>query len=94
MAVDSSTGELWQSENGDDTFDEINRIEPGHNGGWIQTMGPLARISEFKGIETTFGQMALQQVRWPPTNIADSPIDARARMVDFPGSHYAEPQFG
>jgi len=93
MAVDPSTGELWQSENGDDTFDEINRIEPGTNSGWIQTMGPLTRISEFKGIETTFGQMALQQVRWPPTNIADSPIDARARMVDFPGSHYAEPQF-
>jgi aldose sugar dehydrogenase len=93
MAVDPSTGELWQSENGDDTFDEINRLEPGANSGWIQTMGPLSRISEFKGIETTFGQMALQQVRWPPTNIADSPIDARARMVDFPGSHYAEPQF-
>jgi aldose sugar dehydrogenase len=93
MAVDPVTGDLWQSENGDDTFDELNRIEPGANSGWIQTMGPLSRISEFKGIETTFGQMALQQVRWPPTNIADSPIDARARMVNFPGSHFAEPQF-
>jgi aldose sugar dehydrogenase len=93
MAFDAASGELWQSENGDDSFDEINRIEPGHNGGWIQTMGPLSRITEFKQIETTFGMMALQQVRWPPTNVADSPIDARARMVDFPGSHYGDPQF-
>ena len=35
----------------------------------------------------------LQQVRWPPTNIADSPTEARARMVDLAGSHYGEPQF-
>ena len=93
LAIDPVTGELWQSENGDDTFDEINRIEPGHNGGWIQAMGPLVRIGEFKGIETTFGAGALQQVRWPPSNIADTAVDARARMVNLPGSHYGEPLF-
>jgi aldose sugar dehydrogenase len=94
LAVDPWTGELWESENCDDAFDEINRIEPGHNGGWVQVMGPLARITEFKAIETTPGEFfGLQQVRWSPTNIADSPIDARARMVNFPGSHYGEPQF-
>jgi glucose/arabinose dehydrogenase len=95
LAVDPLSGELWQSENGDDTFDEINRIEAGQNSGWIQVMGPLVRITEFKGIETTFPTPpgSLQQVRWPPSNIADSPIVARARMVDIPGSHYADPQF-
>jgi glucose/arabinose dehydrogenase len=95
LAVDPWTGELWESENCDDAFDEINRIEPGHNGGWIQAMGPLSRVAEFKQIETTFPTPpgALQQVRWPPGNIADDPISARARMVDFPGSHYADPQF-
>lgn len=95
LAVDPFTGELWQSENGDDTFDEINRIEPGHNSGWIQIMGPLVRVTEFKQIETTFPAPpgSLQQVRWPPGNIADSPITARSRMVDLPGSHYADPQF-
>jgi len=95
LAVDPLSGELWQSENGDDTFDEINRIEAGQNSGWIQVMGPLVRITEFKGIETTFPTPpgSLQQVRWPPGNIADSPITARARMVDLPGSHYADPQF-
>lgn len=93
LAVDPRTGELWESENGDDTFDEINRIEPGHNGGWVQSMGPLVRVPEFKQLETTLGQMSLQQVRWPPSNIADTPVSARARMVDFPGSHFGEPQF-
>lgn len=94
LAVDPWTGELWESENGDDSFDEINRIEPGHNGGWVQAMGPLARLTQFKAIETMpppfFG---LQQVRWSPENLADDPITARERLVDFPGSHYGEPQF-
>jgi glucose/arabinose dehydrogenase len=93
LAVDPWTGELWESENCDDAFEEINRIEPGHNGGWIQAMGPLARVTEFKAIETTPEFLGLQQLRWPPDNIADSPIDARSRMVNLPGSHYGEPQF-
>lgn len=93
LAVDPWTGELWESENGDDAFDEINRIEPGHNGGWIQVMGPLSRVTEFKATETAAEFLGLQQLRWPPANIADSPIDARARMVNVPGSHYGEPQF-
>ena len=93
LAVDPWTGELWESENCDDAFEEINRIEAGHNGGWIQAMGPLARVGEFKAIETTPEFLGLQQLRWPPDNIADSPIDARSRMVNLPGSHYGEPQF-
>jgi aldose sugar dehydrogenase len=93
LAVDPWTGELWESENGDDSFDEINRVEPGHNGGWIQAMGPLARVAQFREIETTPEFLGLQQVRWPPSNIADTPTDARARMVNLPGSHYGEPQF-
>ena len=51
------------------------------NGGWIQVMGPLARIDQFKEIETTMFGGNLQQSRWPPTNIADSPEEARARML-------------
>jgi aldose sugar dehydrogenase len=93
LAVDPWTGELWESENCDDAFEEINRIEAGHNGGWIQVMGPLARVTEFKAIETAPEFLGLQQLRWPPENIADTAVEARARMVNLPGSHYAEPQF-
>ena len=88
-----ATGDLWLSENGDDSFSEINKVDPGMNGGWIQIAGPVARIDQFKEIETTFGGMALQQLRWPPTNIADSPQEALDRLFMLPGAHYSDPEF-
>lgn len=93
MAVDPRTGRLWESENGDDAFDEMNRIEPGHNGGWIQIMGPASRVSEFKAIETSPVFFGLQQIRWSPTNIADTAEEALSRLVMLPGAHYADPEF-
>src|SRR5438132_8415337 len=35
----------------------------------------------------------MQQVRWPPTLIADSPSQALSRLFVLPGSHYEEPEF-
>jgi glucose/arabinose dehydrogenase len=90
---DPRGGNLWLEQNGDDTFTELNLVEPGMNGGWIQVMGPIARIDQFKLIETTMFGMNLQQSRWPPTNIADSPEEALARMVMLPGAHYSDPEF-
>ena len=90
---DPRSGNLWLEQNGDDTFTELNLVEPGMNGGWIQVMGPIARIDQFKQIETTMFGGALQQSRWPPTNIADSPAEALARMVMLPGAHYSDPEF-
>ena len=75
------------------TFTELNRVEPGMNGGWIQVMGPLARIDQFKQIETTMFGGNLQQSRWPPTNIADTPEEALGRLVMLPGAHYSDPEF-
>lgn len=93
MAVDPGSGGLWLQENGDDSFSELNRVEPGMNGGWVQIAGPVSRIAEFKEIETTFGGQNLQQLRWPPTNIADTPEDAMDRLFVLPGSHYSDPEF-
>jgi CHRD domain/Glucose / Sorbosone dehydrogenase len=90
---DPKSGNLWLEQNGDDTFTELDLVQPGMNGGWIQVMGPLARIDQFKEIETTMFGSNLQQSRWPPTNIADSPEEARARMVMLPGAHYSDPEF-
>jgi glucose/arabinose dehydrogenase len=90
---DPRSGNLWLEQNGDDTFTELNLVEPGMNGGWIQVMGPIARIDQFKLIETTMFGGNLQQSRWPPTNIADSPEEALARMVMLPGAHYSDPEF-
>jgi aldose sugar dehydrogenase len=93
IAVEPNSGDVWIQENGDDTFSEINRLTPGMNGGWVQIAGPVARVGEFKEIETTFGGRNLQQNRWPPTNIADTPADALARLQMLPGAHYSDPEF-
>jgi uncharacterized protein (TIGR03118 family) len=115
LAFDPVTGFLWESENGDDAFDEMNRVTAGSNGGWIQVIGPLSRVADYKMIEASFTPLqgnlpvagnlpfsaidpttfipALQQVRWPPTLIADSPRTARRRLFVLPGSHYEDPEF-
>ena len=80
MAFDPFSGRLWEAQNGDDTFTELNLVEPGANLGWIQIMGPVSRIAEFKSIETSSQFFGLQQIRWPPTNLADTPEDALARL--------------
>lgn len=88
MAFDPLSGRLWEAQNGDDTFTEMNLVEAGANLGWIQMMGPAARVAEFKAIETSpatdpfLGNVyfGLQQVRWSPVNIADTAAEARARL--------------
>ena len=42
LAIDPVTGALWDTENGEKTFDEINLISPGFNSGWKLTMGPIS----------------------------------------------------
>jgi glucose/arabinose dehydrogenase len=93
MAFDPMSGGLWIQTNGDDSFDEIERVDAGLNSGWVQIIGPSSRIAQFKMIETTFGGRNLQQLRWPPTNIADTPAEAMSRLFMLPGAHYSEPEF-
>jgi aldose sugar dehydrogenase len=101
MAFDPSSGDLWEQENGDDSFSELNRAEPGMNSGWVQIMGPASRVAQFKAIETDptapqpftpNGYFGLQQVRWPPTNIADTPAEALSRMFMLPGAEFSDPE--
>lgn len=40
LGLDPVTGSLWDTENGPATMDEINRVLPGMNSGWIDLMGP------------------------------------------------------
>ena len=104
MAFDPFSGDLWEQENGDDSFSEINRVESGFNSGWTQVMGPLERVAQFKAIETTItpvprdpnapnGYYGLQQLRWDPINIADNPWDAYNRLFKLPGSEFSDPEF-
>jgi aldose sugar dehydrogenase len=101
MAFDPRTGDLWLQENGDDAFSEINRVEPGMNSGWVQIMGPVERIDEYKAVETSAATdpftgspyFGLQQNRWSPENIADTPEEALAALFMLPGAHFADPVF-
>jgi glucose/arabinose dehydrogenase len=93
MAFDPYSGHLWETENADDAFSEVNRVVSGMNGGWIQIAGPLSRFSQFKIIETTQFGSALQQVRYPPTRLAYSAALAMARMFMPPGATYVDPDF-
>jgi glucose/arabinose dehydrogenase len=93
MAFDPLSGRLWAQENGDDSFDELNRVDAGMNSGWVQTMGPLSRLAEYKSIETTPPFAGLQQIRWDPSNIADSQAAALSALFALPGSMYSDPEF-
>ena len=64
LAFDPVTGKLWDTENGPNSYDEINLVLPGFNSGWEQIMGPDSR---------------------DPQGIGN--------LVQFPGSHYADPKF-
>jgi glucose/arabinose dehydrogenase len=97
MAFDPRSGNLWTEENGEDAFDELNLVAPGMNSGWIQVAGPMERVSQYKEIETTALHHEdfpnLQQFRWGPERIADTPAQARARLFMLPGAHYSDPEF-
>ena len=101
MAFDPFSGDLWEQENGDDSFSEINRVQPGFNSGWTQVMGPLDRVAQYKAIETNRGPTGdpaagsyygLQQNRWLPENIADNPRDAERALFKLPGSKFSDPE--
>lgn len=97
MAFDPLSGNLWDQENGEDAFDELNLVEPGMNSGWIQIMGPASRVAQFKQIETTSLHHDdfpnLQQFRWGPERIADTPQEALSRLFVLPGSRYSDPEY-
>jgi glucose/arabinose dehydrogenase len=43
LSFDPITGSLWDTENGEDKFDETNLVKPGFNSGWSKIMGPISR---------------------------------------------------
>jgi aldose sugar dehydrogenase len=43
MTFDPITGYLWDTENGEANYDEVNLVKPGFNSGWYKVMGPISR---------------------------------------------------
>jgi hypothetical protein len=48
-------------------------------------------VADYKAIETSPVYFGLQQIRWPPTLIADSPEEARDALFMLPGARYTDP---
>ena len=61
MAFDPITGILWDTENGEESYDEINIVNPGFNSGWKAVMGPIS----------TAGISENDLVQFPGSNYAD-----------------------
>jgi aldose sugar dehydrogenase len=43
LVFDRLSGELWDTENGPNAYDQINMVRPGFNSGWERIMGPVSR---------------------------------------------------
>jgi glucose/arabinose dehydrogenase len=52
LAVDPVTGFLWQTDNGDDYYDEINLVNEKFNGGWAVLSGPTTRDRGYSNPDT------------------------------------------
>ena len=58
MDFDPVSGRLWETENGPNAYDEINRITPGFNGGWETILGPTSRNGKDPSTLVSLGKAA------------------------------------
>jgi glucose/arabinose dehydrogenase len=72
LAFDPVTNDLWDTENGPNNFDEVNRVLPGMNSGWNQIMGPdaldpqgLGDLFNMPGAGSTYSD---PEFSWTDTN--------------------------
>lgn len=92
LAIHPTTGALWQTENGDDSWDEVNVFPAGSNSGWIQVIGPPERFDEYKSLEVA-SEDGLDNPDFPPDQLAGSADEARSRLFEIAGSTYVPPVF-
>lgn len=88
LAFDPVTGNLWDTENGEDNYDEINLVEPGFNSGWSKVMGPIHRINATETDLRAYGFNTWKELKLIPSfNVTEDDL------VNFPGSKYSDPEF-
>ena len=90
LAFEPGSGALWQTENGDDSFDEINVFDAGANSGWIQLMGPPEEFDTYKSLEVE-SEDGLDVASFPPSELAASAEAAQEAMFSLPGNTYSTP---
>ncbi len=92
LAVHPDTGAIWQTENGDDSWDEVNIFPGGSNSGWIQLIGPPERLDEYRQIELD-SEDGLDHPDFPPDQLAANAAEAQAAMFAIDGASYVPPAF-
>ena len=92
MAFDPDSGFLWMSENGDNTFDEVNIVPPGFNSRWVQIMGPDGCFEAFRDHEGETSD-GLDTPEFTPADLAPTVEEAKRRLYQLPGSRPLEPLF-
>ncbi len=90
LAFEPGSGALWQTENGDDSYDEINVFDSAANSGWIQLQGPPEHFDSYKSLEVE-SEDGLDEPTFPPTDLAASADEAQAAMFSLPGGTYSAP---
>jgi len=88
LAFDPVTGNLWDTENGEFHYDEINLVRPGFNSGWVKVMGPMERINATKADLGIYGHD-----KWTDLKLQGMTNATEADLVNFPGSKYSDPEF-
>lgn len=70
LDFDPVTKVLWDTENGEDLYDEVNMVNPGFNSGWKLVMGPIAnsgvtvdQLVSFKGSHYADPVVSFEQSR-------------------------------
>jgi aldose sugar dehydrogenase len=61
MDFDPLSNNLWDTENGETTYDELNLVRPGFNSGWNKVMGPISLS----------GHTETELVSFPGSNYSD-----------------------
>ena len=92
LAIHPETGDLWETENGDDSWDEVNVFPAGANSGWWQIMGPTEGFDEYRQIETE-SEDGTDNPDVPPEELAESADEARSRLFELEGSTFVDPVF-
>lgn len=92
MAIHPETGALWETENGDDSWDEVNIFPAGANSGWWQLMGPADRFDEYRQIETE-SEDGTDNPDMPPDQLGADADEAQSRLFEIEGSTFVGPAF-
>ncbi|MGD9689439.1 MAG: PQQ-dependent sugar dehydrogenase [Phycisphaerales bacterium] len=51
LTIDPVTGDLWQTDNGEFLYDEVNRVSMSDNLGWLRIMGPTDHFRQTGSID-------------------------------------------